>query len=77
MILDVAMDDENPVTKAIARLGGITQAVAKSGYPQSTWYLWRTKGFITHGRKASHVSVLSGIPLQVLLGVQVVRRGKP
>lgn len=65
------MDTQNPVEQALAKLGGVTQAiVATNGrWPEATLYRWKRQGYIPDLAACFLLEDLTGISARALGGV--------
>ncbi|MCW5893329.1 MAG: hypothetical protein KIT14_22680 [bacterium] len=62
---------------AIRTMGGITQAIVKTGISEATWHRWRRAGRIADPEAVFLVEDLTGIPGRQLAGMRVVQGGAP
>lgn len=67
--------DENPISQAIARLGGMTRAVVRTGYSEASWHRWRRTKRIPDAIACLRVARLTGIQPELLAGDELAPTG--
>ncbi len=68
---------ENPVAAAIEQLGGLTEAVVRTGFSQTTWVRWRREGRMSDAIAVLRVEEMTGISARRLAGLELLPGGAP